>query len=296
MDYVSYPLDLYHCLNMSSISPNASRSFIDSKSRQSPFGQLPRLVLNYHCFGSSVLPRDCKSAPTITRRNKKRLLTSRENDASGDYQAAATVRQSHPETKHLGEGDSARSWSTALAYSTAAPSTNRHRPRIGGDHLKRMLMGQRNDGPSHFRISLKVTGPPQCRHQSCRLLAGPWRKPVVWEKFFCACAVGVSSSRDEDKINLTKLKIANDAAASDCSAASCRSSSIIVILVVAGIFPLCATLACDIASVPVTLVTRVATTRISAAPLIVTTASFASSSAVSVWHCHNARPTIHCRF
>ena len=69
MDYVSYPRDLYHCLNTSSISPNASRSFIGSKSRQSPFGQLPRLVRNYHCSVSSVLPRDCKSAPTITRRN-----------------------------------------------------------------------------------------------------------------------------------------------------------------------------------------------------------------------------------
>jgi len=126
-------------------------------------------------------------------------------------------------------------------------------------------------------------------------LAGPWSKPVVWEKFFRACAVGVASSWDEDKTSRTKLKIANNAAASICSAASCRSSSIIAILVVAGISPLCATLACAIAFVPVTLVARVATTRISVAPLIVTTASFASSSAVSVWHCYNARPTIQCR-
>jgi hypothetical protein len=37
-------------------------------------------------------------------------LTSRETDACGDYQAAATVGQSHPETTHLGEGDSARSF------------------------------------------------------------------------------------------------------------------------------------------------------------------------------------------
>ncbi len=145
-----------------------------------------------------------------------------------------------------------------------------------------MLMSQRDDGPSRFRISLKVTNPTQCRHQSCRLLAGPWSKPVVWEKFFCACAVCITSARDEDKTSRTKLKIANDAAAWKCSAASCRSSSIIAILVVAGISPLCAILACAIASVPVTLVARVATTHISAAPLIVTTASFASSSAVSV--------------
>ena len=65
--------------------------------------------------------------------------------------------------------------------------------------MKRVLVGQGDDGPSHFRISLEVAGPLECWHQSSRLLTGPRSKVVVWEKFFGTRAVGVTSSWDEDK-------------------------------------------------------------------------------------------------
>ena len=108
--------------------------------------------------------------------------------------------------------------------------------------------------------------------------------------------MGVTSPWNKDKTYRTKLNIADDAAATDSGVDSSLSRSIIVILVVAGIFLFFATLVCDIVTVSITVMTGAVAlnSRIIAAPTIVTTTSFATSGVVPARHCHFARPSINC--